>query len=193
MISSRNTPQNEPSVPSNQWPFPEDWSYGYTDEQVDAMNADMLSAVTVPVGQIQDDDEDEDVLTIIGSSGGFNLTGSMSGGSAGMVVGSGASGINGSAIMSAGGGAYTIANMIGQLTLDLSVSQEPDLPSIVFNGYDFDEKKIVMTLKPESTISTLEVFKILLLINAATHAQHKFSVFAYIKKNNLERHFKFAQ
>lgn len=284
MISSRKTPQNESPVPTNQGPFPEDHSYGYTDEEVDAMNADhqaqkleqlihfiktdvdaMLLAqalepndallraslkasiedyllnlenardidrfqvfcdeennsqtrvnrnelyvdilirpqgyshdlslvskigamATVPVHQLQDDDED-DVLTIIGNAAG-------PGGGGGFVIGSG---INASGVMSAGSGAYTmngaqsIQSMVGQLTLDLTANQEPDLPAIVFNGYDYDEKKISMSLQPESTISTVEAFKIILLINAATHTPHKFSAFAYIKKNNLERHFKFAQ
>lgn len=154
----------------------------------------LLSQATVPVNQIvQDDDlDDEDVLTIIGNAAGPG----GGGGNGGFVIGSG---INASGVMSAGSGAYimssvqSIQSMVGQLTLDLTVNQDPDLPAIVFNGYDYDEKKISMSLQPESTISTVEAFKIMLLINAATHTPHKFSTFAYIKKNNLERHFKFTQ
>ena len=151
-----------------------------------------VSAATVPVNQIQPVNDDDDIITITaggaahghGFSPSVNVVSSGSGSLTGTVYGSGAS--NGYSVNS-------IQSMVGQFSVDLSYNQSPELPAVVFNGYDFDEKKIVMTLKPEATISTLEVFKILMLINAATQTPNKFSVFAFIKKNNLERHFKFAQ
>ncbi len=150
----------------------------------------ILSKATAPVGQITMDD-DEDVLSIINSTSGSVVIGNGMGTvnlSSGSNVSTGilAGGANGYAVNSIGA-------MVGHLTLDLTVSQEADLPGVTFHGYDYEEKKIDMILNPESTISTLEAFKIMLLINAAQQSPYKFSVYAYIKKNNLERHFKFAQ
>lgn len=101
------------------------------------------------------------------------------------------------------GGAYALNtamnNMVAALpqTYEMNFekkTQVADLPSVVFNAYDENGKMLTMTLHPElAQMSIYDMFKINMLINSANHAPHAFSAYAYVKKNNLERHFKFAQ
>lgn len=145
----------------------------------------LISAATGPVGQITMDEDDDAIVVSTGFYGAGTV--SISAGSAGSTTLVSSSNITTKSNINLGG------SIAGAYTLDLAVSQVAELPGITFNGYDYDEKRVTMILQPESTISTLEAFKITLLINAATHSPRAFSVYAYIKKNNLERHFKFTQ
>ena len=150
-----------------------------------------ITKATAPVHHI---DDDANSITITGSMGGGIV------GSGSVSVSAGVAASNGFTITAPGSSAngfYTFPSNTQRpnelLSLDLIMSQEADLPDVVFVSHDFDSKKITMTLKPEPTISTLEALKITMLINASARTPTKFSVFAYIKKNNLERHFKFVQ
>ena len=148
-----------------------------------------MTPITKALASVHHIDDDANRITV-GSSGGGGMIG---GSSAGNLTITGASNIS---VNGASGGFYNFhaRGTIGELPPpDLTFSQDDNLPDVVFDGHDFDSKKITMTLKPESTISTLEALKITMLINASARTPTKFSVFAYIKKNNLERHFKFVQ
>ena len=154
-----------------------------------------MSFITKAIAPVHHIDDDANSITITGSMGGGIV------GSGSVSVSAGGVGSNGFTTVAAGSssvnGFYTFPSNTQRpnelLSLDLIMSQEADLPDVVFVSHDFDSKKITMTLKPEPTISTLEALKITMLINASTRTPTKFSVFAYIKKNNLERHFKFVQ
>lgn len=149
------------------------------DAMVEANNnalAQELSMATAPVHQIDDDYDDSMINTNGSFSGSFGIGSNTL--------------INTTVI----GNTHTTASGGPLYTFHTNpTSQCDELPSFTFNGYDFEGKKITMIFKPEATISTLEVLKIMLLINAAANSPSKFSVYAYIKKNNLERHFKFTQ
>lgn len=76
-----------------------------------------------------------------------------------------------------------------------SASNSPILPSITFFATDSSGKKISMTLKPEPSISAFQALKIVMLLQAcsAQGAYQTFSVYEYVKANNLECHFTFAE
>ena len=164
------------------------------DAMVEANNnalARELSMATAPVNNIYDD---ANSITVGGSSVGGSIgSGNVTVANSNIV----SNGFIAAAPSNSANGFYNFPSSIQRMDekppLDLILSQENNLPDVVFNGHDFDSKKITMTLKPEPTISVFEALKITLLINASARTPTKFSVFAYIKKNNLERHFKFTQ
>lgn len=65
------------------------------------------------------------------------------------------------------------------------------LPPIVFRVRDENSQEITMTLCPEETISTQEALKLMMMLASYREEPHLFSALAYVKANNLERHFKF--
>lgn len=67
-----------------------------------------------------------------------------------------------------------------------------DLPVTVFNTRDDSLADIYMTLQPEYSITAPEALKIMMMLTAAIYAP-QFSVFQYVKKNDLERHFKYSR
>lgn len=154
-----------------------------------------MTLITKAITPVHHIDDDANSITITGSIGGGSVGSGNLSISAGSIVNNGFTTV--AAGSSSANGFYNFPSSIQRLDelppLDLIVSQEANLPDVTFNGHDFDLKKIAMILKPEPTISTFEALKIMMLINASARTPTKFSVFAYIKKNNLERHFKFIQ
>jgi len=110
-------------------------------------------------------------------------------------------------------GASSIGSMVGQLTgvtLSLSpvnsvgyldskiqlvdpITDNPKLPSIDFHTHDDAGKSIKMTLLPEGQISAYESLQLMMLMQAAMTNPSSFSVYHFVRKNNLERHFKYSQ
>jgi hypothetical protein len=80
----------------------------------------------------------------------------------------------------------------GSVTLSLQPTDNPDLPSTVFTTYNDAGDRVTLTLAPESDISARESLLIARMIHAATTNPSSFSVFHFVRKQNLERHFKFA-
>lgn len=53
-------------------------------------------------------------------------------------------------------------------------------------------QKIAARLEPDSGISVSDMMKIFMLVHTIPSADHSFSALAFIRKNNLERHFRFS-
>lgn len=71
-------------------------------------------------------------------------------------------------------------------------TQNPDLPYIVLETYDINNTPVFMTMDPEyATMTPAEVTKLLMLIFCHTASSETFCALAFVKKNNLERHFTF--
>lgn len=66
-----------------------------------------------------------------------------------------------------------------------------DLPETVFHTHDDSLKPIQMMLKPEYSVTAPEALKLTMMYFAAMHSP-MFSVYQYVKKNDLERHFKYS-
>ena len=164
------------------------------DAMVEANNNALAQELSMAIAPIHHIDDDANSITITGSMGGASIGSGNSSIHAGSIISNNLTVATSSNVSN---GFYTFPASVNRMSeqppIDLILSQEANLPDVTFNGHDFDFKKITMILKPESTISTIEVLKITMLINASTRTPTKFSVFAYIKKNNLERHFKFIQ
>ena len=73
-----------------------------------------------------------------------------------------------------------------------SLSQSSDLPNISLTTWDENENEIVLTLKPEGNISAADSLKLVMLVMAVSAAPYEFSALAYVKRNNLERHFTYS-
>ena len=76
---------------------------------------------------------------------------------------------------------------LDNLTLDVG-KREVDLPPISFRCEE-DGKWFTLTLQPEHTMSPFECLLLTRLINAAL--PKSFNVIGFVRKNNLEKHFKF--
>lgn len=76
-------------------------------------------------------------------------------------------------------------------TISKHIYTNADLPATVFHMHDDSQKEITMTLKPEYSITAPESMKIMMMLAAAIYSP-QFSVFQFVKKNDLERHFKYA-
>jgi hypothetical protein len=86
------------------------------------------------------------------------------------------------------------ANGAISITIGSPMSQSADLPKITFLGHDENEKPVQMVLDIEPNITTNELMRVMMLMNVAmTNGTSSFSVYAYIKKHNLERHFRITQ
>lgn len=121
-------------------------------------------------------------------------------------VGSAQGAVNGGFVNVSGSGA--IGHMVGQisaggstytLTAGQGISfglpeqkQTADLPSIEWSCKDDTGQLIRMKLEPEGTISASDSLKIMLLLQSSNAFPLAFSPYLYIKKHNLERHFKFS-
>lgn len=118
------------------------------------------------------------------SSGGYSNVSVNGGGAIGHMVGQ----------ISAGGGSYILSSApLGSISLQMpEQKQTADLPSMVWDCRDENGTMIHMELKPEGTISASDSLKIMMLIQASTSHPLLFSPYMYIKKHNLERHFKFS-
>ena len=68
-----------------------------------------------------------------------------------------------------------------------------ELPAMTFNTTDENGRAVTMTLSPESDISSRELTKIFMLSLSMIHGTGgRTNSLAYVKKHNLERHFKYA-
>lgn len=84
-------------------------------------------------------------------------------------------------------------NSTDSYTIKATRSHSPDLPTITMTGYADDDSSVLMTLSPESSISSSDVSKLLMLIVAVISGHTMdFNPLAYVKKHSLERHFKFS-
>lgn len=73
-----------------------------------------------------------------------------------------------------------------------TVSDSPDLPDITINTSDEHGNPVVMKIAPESNISASECMKMTMLMTALMSGGSSFNALAYVKKQNLERHFTFS-
>ncbi len=72
-------------------------------------------------------------------------------------------------------------------------SNSPDLPKLFFYSKDDHGNSIQMELVPEYQMSPHEALLLTRLVIAAQSGlSQQFSAFAFVKKNNLERHFKYS-
>lgn len=121
----------------------------------------------------------------------------------GTTVNTGQSGIQGSASygttsgINSGGRNYgsTTTSTSGwsdDKTEDVALSQSSDLPNISLMTWDENGNKVELTLKPEANISASDSLKLIMLVMAMSAAPYEFSALAYVKKNNLERHFTYS-
>ena len=109
--------------------------------------------------------------------------------------------LGGTVTISAGGGAvYSIAPPHG-IVLSKADYDEPkmkiqsdsdSLPIVMLQGEDDSGNWICMELQPEASINASDAFKLTQLLRAYDRHSHEFSVYRYVKKHNLERHFKFS-
>lgn len=112
--------------------------------------------------------------------------------------------------------ASSIGNMVGHLTAGSTITAAPstfaagygygygitmaepeqkqvaELPAIVFDCKDENGSIIKMELKPEGSIGTFEALQLMMMLQAATASPLSFSPYLFVKKHNLERHFKFS-
>ena len=72
-------------------------------------------------------------------------------------------------------------------------STSSDLPSVTLLSYDAAGNRIEMRLEPEASITAHESTKLLMLVISALYNGDQFSSYEYVRKNDLERHFKFKQ
>jgi hypothetical protein len=92
-------------------------------------------------------------------------------------------------------GTYTISAVnpvLPTLTLQDPITDNPNLPGIEFHSHDDARNQITLTLKPEGTVTPYESLLITMLIQCASTNPSSFSVFHFVRKNNLEKHFKYA-
>lgn len=71
-------------------------------------------------------------------------------------------------------------------------SQLAELPEMTLMSWDENENEVQMTLTPEASITSSDALKIFMLVMAVSVAPDEFCALAYVKKNNLERHFKYS-
>lgn len=118
--------------------------------------------------------------------------------------------VYGSISVSAGGSisSSAIGNMAGHLansTTSYSFSpvgtitimtpeqkQTAELPPISWECKDDSGNLIKMELRPEGTIGAHESLQLMMLLQSSTAFPLAFSPYLYVKKHNLERHFKFS-
>ena len=77
-------------------------------------------------------------------------------------------------------------------TISKPQSNSPDLPDLVLKADDEHGRSVEITLSPDQDLSAHETLKIMMLIMAFVNEPEIFNALNYIKKNNLERHFKYA-
>lgn len=86
---------------------------------------------------------------------------------------------------------YTASN--AGLTLNMpDQKQTADLPPMIWDFKDDAGAMCKMELKPEGTIGAHEALQLMMLIQASSSSPLSFSSYMYVKKHNLEKHFKFS-
>jgi len=71
-------------------------------------------------------------------------------------------------------------------------NQTAELPAMVWELKDDAGQLCKMELKPEGTISAHEALLLTMMMQASASSPLAFSPYMYVKKHNLERHFKFS-
>lgn len=74
-----------------------------------------------------------------------------------------------------------------------SPSTSPILPNLFFQSFDNNNEKVLLTLKPEFNITSYQVLQIIMMIHSVNTNPLSFSVFHFVKENNLECHFKYSK
>lgn len=74
-----------------------------------------------------------------------------------------------------------------------SQSNNPKLPPIEIVSNDEHDVPITLRLEPESGIDPASTLKLVMMLTALSFGGASFSAYAFIKENNLERHFKFIR
>ena len=89
---------------------------------------------------------------------------------------------------------YTSGSNFGYDTTSIKKTQSnsPDLPPMTIVTADEHGNRVDMTVSPEPNVSTGDCMKLLMLMFAVTVEPESFNALAYVKKNSLERHFKYA-
>jgi hypothetical protein len=84
----------------------------------------------------------------------------------------------------------------GNVTIDgyisASVPLTDELPPITMNTHDENGRSVTMTLAPEANISTTDLTKIFMLAMVMMNGRGGVNSLSYVKKHNLERHFKYS-
>ena len=97
---------------------------------------------------------------------------------------------------------YLSTNKFIGLTLELGEShpnvRTAQLPSLTFFDYDEDGKYVKMELLVERDVTPYETYLLNTLLLLSTNQDNVvmmkgFSVLAFVRKNNLEKHFSFAE
>lgn len=81
----------------------------------------------------------------------------------------------------------------GTISLEAPRSTSAILPEMMFNTFDDADQPIKLTLKPEGSIGAYEALQLAMMIQASITSPRQFSVYKFVTKNNLERHFKFSK
>lgn len=71
------------------------------------------------------------------------------------------------------------------------IPTNPDLPPMQVLGHDGAGNKVWMEIQPERDITPFELFQVTTMIMAYSQDED-FCPYHFIKKNHLERHFKFS-
>ena len=96
----------------------------------------------------------------------------------------------GNLITNSSSSGYAFSIGAGELSVTLeAIPTSPDLPPISVIGHDGD-RMVKMILQPEQSISGYESVQIMMMLRACSSSE--FCPLAFVKKNNLERHFKFV-
>lgn len=74
----------------------------------------------------------------------------------------------------------------------LANHSKADLPDLQYRCVDASGNKVTMTLSPEAGITTGELTKIVMLSLAVMADGGSVNPLSYVKKHNLERHFKYS-
>lgn len=99
--------------------------------------------------------------------------------------------VGGQYITNTNGPVSAMYGVIGTITLEEPIPTDPNLPAITFNTHDENKVPMKLHLRPESTISTIEALRLMMMIHAYNKNPLAFSIYGYVKQQSLERHFKF--
>ena len=75
---------------------------------------------------------------------------------------------------------------------DVPYSMDPELPPLVIDSMTEDGTRIDLVLTPDYSAPAMDLFKIMVAV-ASYADQSSFNFYLYVKKHNLERHFKFEE
>ena len=133
-----------------------------------------------------------------GSTGSAGVTGHAAGYGGGGGIGQGGGPLGAAGISvplnTASVQTYTSGSNYGYdtSTIKRTQSNSPDLPPMTIVTADEHGNQVLMTVAPEPHVSTGDCMKLLMLMFAVTVEPEAFNALAYVKKNNLERHFKYS-